>query len=67
MASSARYVVRYAAEQILNWRVERVNGRNVVTMVVLQENAEVRSQNAEVEADEFEQETVEQIRVLASW
>ena len=29
------YAVRYAAEQILNWRVSRVNGRNLVTLVVL--------------------------------
>jgi len=62
------YVVRYCAEQILNWRVERLGGRNVVTMVVLQENVESGKQKAEVLAeghqDEFEPETVEQIRVL---
>ena len=51
------YVVRYTAEQILNWRIERVGGRNVVTLVVLSENAEMPS-------DAFEQERVEQIRVL---
>ena len=51
------FVVRYSAEQILNWRVERVNGRNVVTMVVLSETAEIGSNG-------FEPETVEQIRVL---
>ena len=45
------YVVRYPAEQILNWRMERVNGRSVVTMVVLREKAEGRMQNAEVLAD----------------
>src|SRR5262249_54306928 len=45
------YVSLYSAEQIINWRVERVNGRNVPTMVVLKETAtrrqksEVRSQN----------------------
>jgi hypothetical protein len=57
------YVVRYAAEQILNWRVERVGGRNVVTMVVLSE--EVSGARGQVSGgDEFETETVEQIRVL---
>ena len=30
-------MVRYAAEQISNWRVERLEGRNVVTMMVLME------------------------------
>ena len=29
------YVSRYAAEDILNWRTERINGRNLLTMVVL--------------------------------
>src|SRR5512135_2443862 len=31
------YVVFYRAEQIVNWRVERVNGRKVPTLVVLKE------------------------------
>jgi hypothetical protein len=31
------YVSMYSAEQILNWRVERVNGRNVPTLIVLHE------------------------------
>lgn len=51
------YVVRYAAEQIVNWRVARVNGRNVVTLVMLQEVATTDS-------DDFEVEEVEQLRVL---
>jgi hypothetical protein len=66
------YVVRYPAEQILNWRVERLGGRNVVTMVVLSENVEGRMKNEEgggssgasPHRDEFEAEMVEQIRVL---
>jgi hypothetical protein len=58
------YVVRYGAEQILNWRVERIGGRNVLTMVALQEHVEVSGRNAEGEVDAFEHETVEQIRVL---
>jgi hypothetical protein len=57
------YLVAYRAEQILNWRTERVRGRNRVTMVVLREMAEsgVSSQDS---GDEFEDATVEQIRVL---
>ena len=31
------YVVRYAAEDILNWQTQRINGRNVVTMIALRE------------------------------
>ena len=31
------YAALYSAEQILNWRVERINGRNIVTMVALHE------------------------------
>ena len=52
------YVVRYTAEQILNWRVSRVNGRNVVTLVVLQEIV------AESSEDGFDIKEVEQLRVL---
>jgi hypothetical protein len=60
------YASLYRAEQIINWRVERINGRNVPTMVVLAEEssqkAEVRSQKGE--EDEFEHASTEQIRVL---
>ena len=52
------YAACYTAEQILNWRVERVNGRQAVTMVVLRETAEGQS------SDDFESGCVEQIRVL---
>ena len=31
------YAVLYSSEQILNWRTERVNGRNVLTLLVLRE------------------------------
>ena len=55
------YLSTYAAENILNWRVERVNGRNIVTLVVLREEVEARRT---ADADEFEDEPVEQIRVL---
>ena len=56
------YATAYRAEDILNWRVERVNGRSVPTMIVLNENAEGRRQKAE--GDEFETAVSEQIRVL---
>jgi hypothetical protein len=50
------YAVRYRAEDILNWRTERVNGRNTLTLVVLKEQVS--------SGDEFEAEEVEQLRVL---
>jgi hypothetical protein len=56
------YVVRYSAEQILNWRVELVSGRNLVTMVALKES--VMEEPAGADADEFRPKMVEQIRVL---
>ncbi len=37
---SRAYVVRYAAEDILNWQTQRINGRNVVTMIALREQIE---------------------------
>ena len=52
------YASLYAAEQILNWRVERVNGRNVPVLIVLRETVDV------VGEDGFDTEAVEQIRVL---
>ncbi len=59
------YLSTYAAENILNWRVERVNGRNIVTLVVLCEEVEQpRPPTGSVKADEFEDELGEQIRVL---
>lgn len=56
------YASLYSAEQIINWRVERVNGRNVPTRIVLKESA-VRAQASQA-ADAFVEEIVEQIRVL---
>jgi hypothetical protein len=54
------YVSAYCAENILNWRVERINGRNIPTLVVLYE-----PHGAPVgKGDEFESQTSEQIRVL---
>ena len=55
------YVCRYAAENILNWRVERINGRTVPTLVVLYEPGGAPTAPGE---DEFETPTREQIRVL---
>ncbi len=52
------YAVMYRAEDILNWRMERVKGRNVLTMVVLKESF------ADGGEDGFENDSVEQIRVL---
>jgi len=52
------YVSLYSAEQILNWRIERVNGRNVPTLIVLSEAF------AEDSKDAFEVNFQEQIRVL---
>ena len=42
------YLAFYKAEDILNWRQERVNGRLVLTLLVLQEFV------SETGADEFE-------------
>ena len=58
------YASLYAAENILNWRVERINGRNIVTMVVLLERGVRIQERGIVEDDPFVQEEAEQIRVL---
>ena len=57
-AEQRAYAVLYQAEQIINWRSERVNGRNVLTLVVLRETL------ADGHKDDFEVTPVEQIRVL---
>ncbi len=59
------YVSLYQAEQIINWRVERVNGRNLPTLIVLSEVlAHGHIAAGGVGVDEFAPEVVEQIRVL---
>jgi hypothetical protein len=61
------YAVMYETEQIINWHSERVNGHNVLTLVVLKESGSNKQQttpNAEQPADAFRPEHVEQIRVL---
>jgi hypothetical protein len=55
------YASLYTAEQIINWRVERVNGRNIPVLIVLRECG--KRQGAQ-SSDEFVQDEVEQIRVL---
>ena len=55
------YVSLYQAEQIINWHVERVNGRTVPTLIMLRETV---TKPPGPGADEFVPETVEQIRVL---
>ena len=57
------YASLYTAEQIINWRVDRVNGRNVPTLVVLREMGVRNSGSAQT--DPFVLEAVEQIRVLS--
>jgi hypothetical protein len=57
------YVSLYAAENILNWRVERINGRNIPTMVVLYEPFGGRPSPGK-DDDSFVTMTREQIRVL---
>src|SRR5882762_4217894 len=56
------YASLYSAEQIINWRIERVNGRSVPTMIALKEHAP-RAQGGG-KGDEFAQDCVDQIRVL---
>jgi len=53
------YVVRYAAEDILNWQTQRINGRNVVTLVALREVV-----SKPVTEDPFAVNQVQNIRVL---
>jgi len=60
-AEQRAYVVRYAAEDILNWQTQRINGRNVVTLVALSEVVE----QPDVE-DAFATVGVEQVRVCAA-
>ena len=66
-AEQRAYAVFYRAEQIINWCVERVNGRNVPTLVVLRETAEgagIANSQSQMAEDDFGSSPVEQIRVL---
>jgi len=51
------YATLYTAEQIINWQTERVNGRNVLTLLVLRETGQSPQ-------DDFVVKEVEQLRVL---
>jgi hypothetical protein len=55
------YVSTYAAENIINWRVERINGRNIPTLIVLHEASNGAVMDGD---DDFEVKASEQIRVL---
>ena len=79
-AERRAYAVFYPAERIMNWRMGRVRGRNVLTLLVLREtaniehptsNTEPRTENTSPrpspqsgEGDPFVSDLVEQIRVL---
>jgi hypothetical protein len=54
----------YHAEQILNWRVQRVNGRSVPTLISLREFANSSAPNSPNDPDPFASTTVERIRIL---
>ena len=58
------YVSRYAAENILNWRVERINGRSITTLVALLERGVRNAERGMKGDDPFVEEVTEQIRVL---
>src|ERR1043166_144111 len=55
------YASLYDAENILNWRVERINGRNIPTLIVLHESCNACASEAD---DVFASPIREQIRVL---
>ena len=52
------FLASYQAEQIINWRMERIQGRQELALVVLRESVE------EPGEDPFATEPVEQLRVL---
>lgn len=57
------FATLYPAESIINWRVERVNGRNIPTLIVLQEQVDDPSSFGPDE-DFFASKKIEQYRVL---
>ena len=56
---SQPYLVGYRAEDIINWRTERINGDDLLTLVVLRESVDKQKDD-----DEFVEEDIEQYRVL---
>ena len=59
-AEQRAYAVAYSAEDVINWHTERVNGRNVLTLVVLKEVSHAPAS----ETDPFVPEEIQQLRVL---
>ena len=59
-SESRAYVVRYQAEDILNWQTQRINGRNVVTLIALRE---VLADGHQTD-DPFVVKQIETVRVL---
>jgi hypothetical protein len=59
-AEQRAYAVAYSAENIINWHTERVNGRNVLTLVVLKEVSVLPA----TETDPFVPDEIQQLRVL---
>ena len=57
---SRPYLSPYVAENIINWRVERIGGRSTLTMVVLTESGHVSDPN-----DEYKLTDQHRIRVLS--
>ena len=55
------YASMYAAESILNWQVERINGRNIPTLIVLRETVDAPVAS---DASNFSTTPLDQIRVL---
>ena len=59
-AEQRAYAVAYSAEDIINWHTERVNGRNVLTLIVLKEVSVMPA----TETDPFVPDEIQQLRVL---
>lgn len=59
-AERRAYVSAYDAEEILNWRAERIAGRNLLTLLVLREPAPATGKDV----DEYEHRVEDQIRVF---
>jgi hypothetical protein len=59
-AEQRAYAVAYTAEDIINWHTERVNGRNVLTLIVLKEVSVMPA----TETDPFVPDEIQQLRVL---
>ena len=61
------FVLMYETENIINWQSQRVNGHNLLTLVVLKEygkNLQQTPPNGKLSDDPFQADEVEQLRVL---